>query len=95
MEGNLSRIMPKGLQAKIDLGKWRVLPLFQFIKEIGNIEEREMLATFNCGIGLVIVVEESSAQWIKAHISKFFDCYEIGAIQAGDPKVSFHHHIAW
>ena len=95
MEANLSRIIPKGLQAKIDLGKWKLLPLFQFIKEIGNIEEQEMLATFNCGIGLVVVVEKSSAQWIRARISKFFDCYEIGAIQAGEPQVSFYNHIAW
>ena len=54
-----------------------------------------MLATFNCGIGLAVVVEKTSAQWIKARISEFFDCCEIGAIQAGEPKVSFYHHIAW
>ena len=65
------------------------------MKEIGNIEEQEMLSTFNCGIGLTVVVEKSSAEWIRAHISQFFDCYEIGVIQTGDPKVSFCHHIAW
>ena len=95
MEGNLSRIIPNGMQAKIDLAKWKVLPLFQFTKEIGNIEEQEMLATFNCGIGLAIVVEKSASQWIQSQISKFFDCYEIGTIQEGTPKVSFYHHIAW
>ena len=95
LEGNLSRIIPNGMQAKIDLAKWKVLPLFQFMKEIGNIEEQEMLSTFNCGIGLTVVVEKSSAEWIRAHISQFFDCYEIGVIQTGDPKVSFCHHIAW
>ena len=54
-----------------------------------------MLATFNCGIGLAVVVEKTSAQWIKARISEFFDCCEIGTIQEGTPKVSFYHHIAW
>lgn len=95
MEANLSRIIPKGLQAKIDLGKWKPLPLFKFIKEMGNIEEQEMLSTFNCGIGLAVVVEKTSAQWIRAQISEFFDCYEIGTIQAGESKVSFYNHIAW
>ena len=69
--------------------------MFKFIKEIGNIKEQEMLSTFNCGIGLAVVVEKLSAQWIRAQISEFFDCYEIGTIQAGEPKVSFYNHIAW
>ena len=69
MEANLSRIIPEGLQAKIDLAKWKPLPLFQFLKEIGSIEE--------------------------ARISSFFDCYEIGIIQHGNPKVSFYNHIDW
>ena len=47
------------------------------------------------GIGLAVVVEKTSAQWIKARISEFFDCCEIGTIQEGTPKVSFYHHIAW
>lgn len=95
MEANLSRIIPEGLQAKIDLAKWKPLPLFQFLKEIGSIEEPEMLATFNCGVGLAVVVEKSAAQWVKARISSFFDCYEIGIIQHGNPKVSFYNHIDW
>ena len=78
-------------------GGFVIVPLMRkrFVEELGWIEEQEMLSTFNCGIGLTVVVEKSSAEWIRAHISQFFDCYEIGVIQAGDPKVSFCHHIAW
>ncbi|MBI2850013.1 MAG: phosphoribosylformylglycinamidine cyclo-ligase [Chloroflexi bacterium] len=53
--GNLSRILPKELSARLDSRKWTTPPLFQLIQEKGNIETREMYRVFNMGIGMVLV----------------------------------------
>ena len=54
--GNVSRIMPQGLQAQIDSTAWQRPEIFDWIQTHGNIEESEMLKTFNCGIGMVVIV---------------------------------------
>ncbi|EPX85947.1 phosphoribosylformylglycinamidine cyclo-ligase [Rubellimicrobium thermophilum DSM 16684] len=53
---NLPRVLPEGLGAMIDLGAWRMPPVFAWLREAGGIAEAEMLRTFNCGIGMVAVV---------------------------------------
>jgi len=53
---NLPRVLPDGLSARIDLGSWRRPPLFDWLQEQGNLADREMLRTFNCGIGMVICI---------------------------------------
>ena len=54
--GNVSRIMPQGLQAQIDSTAWQRPAIFDWIQTQGDIEETEMLRTFNCGIGMVVIV---------------------------------------
>ena len=93
--GNLCRVMPEGLSAEIDLDKVRVLPLFKFIQEKGNIDEAEMLNTFNCGVGLNIVVSPECKEEVMAKINEFFDCYEVGTVKKGEEKVTFVNHINW
>ena len=56
---NLPRILPKGLGAEIDLSTWQLPPLFRFLQNLGNVEQAEMLRTFNCGQGFLIVVAEA------------------------------------
>jgi len=58
---NLPRVLPDGLGAEIDLGAWRLPPVFAWLAEAGGIAEAEMLKTFNCGIGLVVVVAADRA----------------------------------
>ena len=58
---NLPRVLPEGLGAEIDLGAWRLPPVFAWLAEAGGIAEAEMLKTFNCGIGLVVVVAADRA----------------------------------
>ena len=53
--GNLPRILPRGLAARIDRGSWEVPPIFALIQKEGNIEEQEMYRVFNMGIGMAIV----------------------------------------
>lgn len=95
IEGNLSRIIPDNLCAEIDLSKINTLPIFSYIQEISNMEEREMLSTFNCGVGLNIVVSKKHVEYVKDIITKSFACYEIGAIKKGSKKVIFTNHISW
>lgn len=92
IEGNLSRIIPDGLCAEIDLAKIKTLPLFRYIKKMGNIDEREMLSTFNCGVGLCIVADKDAAGQVASQMSKYYDCYGIGKIKAGDRKIAFKNH---
>jgi phosphoribosylformylglycinamidine cyclo-ligase len=58
---NLPRCLPEGLDAEVDLSTIAILPVFSWLAAQGGIAEGEMLRTFNCGIGLVAVVEEMHA----------------------------------
>lgn len=96
IEGNLCRIIPEGLCAKIDLAKLKPLPIFRYIQKIGNIDTSEMLATFNCGAGLIIVVSQSCKNEVTSMVRKHYDCYEIGEIaRRQDKAVTFHGSVKW
>ena len=87
IEGNLCRVIPDGLSAVIDLDKIKTLPVFRFIRQCGNISDREMLSTFNCGVGFIMVVQAEAAAQIAAHMNNYCECYEIGRIRTGEQKV--------
>ncbi len=55
---NIPRILPKHLQANVDLSRWKLPAIFQWLQGAGRINRDEMLKTFNCGIGMVYVVED-------------------------------------
>ena len=95
IEGNLSRIIPDGLCAEINLNQLKILPIFSYIKTIGTIDEAEMLSTFNCGAGMIVITEKKHAKQAAEIIKKYYNCYEIGEIKMGDKKVAFKNHIVW
>ena len=95
IEGNLCRVVPDGLSAHIDLSALRVPQLFGFIRSAGNINDDEMLRTFNCGVGLVLVTSQRDKGAVIDHIKQFGDCYEIGTVVRGDEKVRFEGRINW
>lgn len=95
IEGNLGRVIPDGLTAEIDLSKIRPLPVFKYIKQNGGVSDEEMLHTFNCGVGMNIVVSQKDAAAVIRHISEFYDCYEIGRICTGDEKVRYVNRLEW
>jgi phosphoribosylformylglycinamidine cyclo-ligase len=84
---NIARILPKGCLAQLRGGSWPVPPVFNFLKDRGNVEEEEMMRTFNNGIGLVLVVppaqEEDVLQRLKAMQQ---DAYIIGKIESKDRR---------
>ena len=95
IEGNLRRIIPDGLSASIELDKIKLLPLFKYIKQSGNITDQEMLATFNCGVGFIIVVPSIYKQTVLNHINSYYECYEIGHIIKDNKKVMFKNTLNW
>ncbi|MFQ5659755.1 MAG: phosphoribosylformylglycinamidine cyclo-ligase [Gammaproteobacteria bacterium] len=58
---NLPRVLPTGVQANIDCSSWRWPPIFNWLMETGNIELEEMYRTFNCGVGMVLIVQRDTA----------------------------------
>jgi phosphoribosylformylglycinamidine cyclo-ligase len=58
---NIPRVLPETLAANINYGSWQFLPVFKWLMETGNIEIMEMLRTFNCGVGMVVVVDSHDA----------------------------------
>jgi phosphoribosylformylglycinamidine cyclo-ligase len=59
---NLPRVLPDDLGATIDLGAWDLPPVFKWLAATGGMEEAEILKTFNCGIGMILVVDEAEAE---------------------------------
>ena len=58
---NLPRVLPEGLGAEIDLAAWQLPPVFRWLAETAGMEQAELLKTFNCGIGMILVVAEDRA----------------------------------
>lgn len=78
---NIPRVIPKGLKAVIKKGSWKMPPVFKLIQDGGSISEVEMLRTFNCGIGFIMVVREKDAEKAMARIKKLgVHPYLIGTI---------------
>ncbi len=67
---NLPRVLPEGLGARVDLDAWRLPPVFAWLREAGGIAEAEMLTTFNCGVGMVAVVEAVRAEALIALLAE-------------------------
>ena len=95
IEGNLCRVIPDGLSAKISLAGIRILNIFKFIRDNGNISDDEMLRTFNCGVGFIIVTSQKDKKSVMKHVSRTYDCYEIGSIEKGDKKIVFEGRLDW
>jgi len=84
--GNVPRVLPKGVRARIDPGAWPRPPLFDLIQRHGEIDESEMLRVFNCGIGMVLVVPPEQTSDILDRLRAVGErAYRIGQIEAKAP----------
>ena len=82
---NIPRIIPEGLGVRIEIGTWDVLPIFQLIQEKGNIERDEMFATYNMGIGMIMVVEKEAVDTVMGLLKEAGEKPSvIGSIIAGE-----------
>jgi phosphoribosylformylglycinamidine cyclo-ligase len=81
---NLPRCLPDGLDGEVDLRAIEVLPVFQWLAQVAGIAQSEMLRTFNCGIGMVAVVDEKNADAVIAAFQQNGDtAVRIGKLVAG------------
>lgn len=81
--GNISRILPHGLSARLDKRSWSVPPIFELIQKTGNVNEEEMYQVFNMGIGMTIVC---SPQQVAQVASVLPQAIAIGEIIETDGK---------
>lgn len=82
---NLPRMMPEGLAAEVDLGTWPVLPIFEFLKDKGQLEDKDLYNVFNMGIGFVIAVKSEEADKIIEIAEKHGEkAYTIGRVVKGE-----------
>jgi phosphoribosylformylglycinamidine cyclo-ligase len=86
---NIPRILPERIGVQIQRNAWPVLPIFETMQRLGNIEEAEMYRTFNMGLGMVVVCAEPDVVTIKDHIESTGGvCYEVGRTVPGDKSVT-------
>ncbi|MGB9698954.1 MAG: phosphoribosylformylglycinamidine cyclo-ligase [Thermodesulfobacteriota bacterium] len=79
---NLPRIIPRGLQAIVRRGTWPVPPIFNLIKEGGNIAEEEMWRTFNNGLGMILVVPSREVTSVMEALKKWREkAFHIGEVR--------------
>ena len=86
LRDNLSRIIPHGKTAEINLKNIKTFKIFKWLKKSG-VSEQEMLKTFNCGIGFWLIVNKNKIKKIQKIFPKKFKPYIIGKIKNGKNKV--------
>jgi len=91
---NIKRVIPDGLFANIDLNKIKTKKIFKWLKQ-NNIEDKEMLKTFNCGVGFCLIINPKNLNKIMKFFTKEFMPYVIGKIDKGKNKVKLNGKIDW
>ena len=84
---NLPRILPKGTAAQIELGSWPVLPIFEHLRELGQVSQDEMMRTFNMGVGLIAAIPAAKFTRAKNLLDRAEEKFHIiGRIIKADHK---------
>lgn len=90
---NILRIIPKACKVVMQKGSWDVPPIFTFLQEAGNVSEKEMMRTFNNGIGMIAVVPEEAVQDVLGRLSamneKAFVIGEIVERKESDKRIEW------
>jgi phosphoribosylformylglycinamidine cyclo-ligase len=91
-QGNIPRILPKGVSVQINCSSWKVPEIFNLIQKCGNVERNEMYNTFNMGIGMLVFCAPTEVAGICKHLeSKGETPFECGSvIESLHPKLGSH-----
>lgn len=92
---NIKRIIPEGLCATIDLQKIVVPEIFSFLKQHLQVSDEEMLKTFNCGIGYILITDQEYTKQVIQTISKYFVCKKVGTIIKSSEKAMLQNQLHW
>ena len=87
---NIPRVLPEGTKAVIDGNSWEWPAIFKWLQENGNVTQHEMYRTFNCGVGMVIVVAAEHAKITLEHLaSTGINAWQLGDITNGAGGIEF------
>ncbi|MGA8615445.1 MAG: phosphoribosylformylglycinamidine cyclo-ligase [Xanthobacteraceae bacterium] len=97
---NIPRVLPNGFSVALDLNQVPVPPVFRWLATAGNINEHEMLRTFNCGIGMIAVLDAKAADAASVIFAENGETVaRLGEVvkQSGDARIEFRGHLdlAW
>jgi len=86
---NIPRILPQHCAVEIHKDSCPVLPVFQVLRQLGQLDDNEMYRTFNMGIGLIMIVPAEAITSMKQALQDFpaFPLYEIGQVIDGEEEV--------
>ena len=91
---NISRVVPEELCAEIDLNKIKPLKIFNWLKK-NKISDKEMLKTFNCGVGFCLIVNPKNISKVNKYFLKEYKPYVIGKISKNINKVKLNGKVNW
>ena len=91
---NIKRVIPNGLVANIDLNKVKTKKIFKWLSN-NNINDKEMLKTFNCGVGFCLIINPKNLNKVLRFFSNEFKPYIIGKIILGKNRVKLNGKIDW
>ena len=90
---NIPRVLPEGMGIKIDLSSWDLPPVFQWLAATGGMQTSELLKTFNCGIGMVLVVSADRAAALSRHLSADGETVSVLGYVTADPNVIYEGNL--
>ena len=91
---NISRVVPEELCAEIDLNKIKPLKIFNWLKK-NKISDKEMLKTFNCGVGFCLIINPKNISKVNKYFLKEYKPYVIGKISKNINKVKLNGKVNW
>ena len=91
---NLLRSIPNNFSLNIDLSKIKIKKIFKWLKS-KNISDKEMLRTFNCGVGFCVITPKKNVNKIKKFFKKEYMPYEIGFVSKNKKKVYLDNSLKW
>ena len=91
---NLLRSVPENLTLNVDLSKIKTTKIFKWLKS-KNISNKEMMQTFNCGVGFCVIAPKKNVLKIKKIFSKRFEPYEIGVISNENKNLKLFNSLKW
>ena len=91
---NIVRSVPNNLTVNIDLSKIKINKIFSWIKS-KNVSDKEMLRTFNCGVGFCLITKKNNYKKIKKYFKKSFYPYEVGYISKNKIKLNLYNKLKW
>ena len=94
LSDNIARVIPDKLSANINLNQIKTSKIFNWLKKNG-ISDKEMLKTFNCGVGFCLIIDSKNIKKINKFFSKEYKPYVIGKISDGKNKVKLNGSINW